>query len=160
MRLRSKPTVRRVSRGRRVTAAAVSFVVMTATFVMALGASPASAAPACRIDYSVNDWGGGFTANVTVNNLGDPITNWTLTFSWAGSQRITNGWNATWNQPQGSANVTATSASYNGSIGTGGSTTVGFQGTYSGTNTAPTSFSLNGTACTGQPPTTDPPPDN
>jgi len=134
----------------------VSFVVMITTFVMALGASPASAAPACRIDYSVNDWGGGFTANVTVNNVGDAVSNWTLTFAFPGNQRVTNGWNATWSQPQGSSTVTATSMSFNGSLGTGASTTVGFNGSYSGTNTAPSNFSVNGTACTGQPPGEDP----
>ncbi|MFL6124116.1 glycoside hydrolase family 6 protein [Actinophytocola sp.] len=140
-------------RGRRATAAAVSFVVMATTFVMALGASPASAAPACRIDYSANNWGNnGFTANITVNNLGDPITNWTLTFSFPGSQHVDSGWNATWTQASGSTNVTATSASYNGALGTGASTQIGFNGSFTGTNTAPTSFSLNGTACTGQPP--------
>jgi len=146
-------------------AAAVSFVVMLTTAVMALGASPASAAPACRVDYTVNDWGGGFTANLTINNLGDAFTNWTLTFTWPGNQRITNGWNANWSQPQGSANVSATSLSYNGSIGNGSSTTVGFNGSYSGTNTAPTAFAINGTACTGQPgdpgdPGNPPPADN
>src|SRR6266496_494223 len=142
MRLRSIPTIRGVHRGRRFMAAAVSFVVMLTTAVMALGASPASAAPACRVDYTVNDWGGGFTANLTINNLGDAFTNWTLTFTWPGDQRITNG-----------------------SIGNGSSTTVGFNGSYSGTNTAPTAFAINGTACTGQPgdpgdPGNPPPADN
>ena len=152
MRLRSKLTT--THRGRRLTAAAVSFVVTATTFVMALGASPASAAPACRIDYTANNWGnGGFGASITINNLGDPITNWTLTFSFPGSQRVTNGWNANWNQPSGSANVTATSMSYNGSLGTNASTQIGFNGSFTGTNTAPSSFSLNGTTCTGVPPT-------
>ena len=159
MKLRTKLSGRGVHRGRRFMAAAVSFVVLTTTFVMALGASTASAATACRIDYSASNWGGGgFTGNVTVNNLGDPITNWTLTFAFPGNQRVSQGWNANWSQPSGSANVTATNMSYNGSLGTGASTQIGFNGTFTGTNTAPTSFSLNGVACTGQPPTdpTDP----
>jgi cellulose 1,4-beta-cellobiosidase len=144
-------------RGRRLTAAAVSFVVMVATFVMALGASPASAATACRIDYAATNWGGGngFGANITINNLGDPTTNWTLTFTWPAGQQVTQGWNANWTQS--STSVTATSMSWNGTLGTGASTQVGFNGTFSDTNTAPTSFSLNGTACTGAPTDTPPP---
>ena len=157
MRLRSKLVHKH--RGRRITAAAASFVVMFATVVTALGASPASAAVACRIDYTMNDWGSGFTATVKINNLGDAVSNWSLAFSFAGNQRVTGGWQATWNQT--GQNVTATNASYNGPISTGGTVEVGFQGTYTGTNAAPAGFTLNGTACTGQPPgggdPTDPP---
>jgi cellulose 1,4-beta-cellobiosidase len=136
-------------------AAAVSFVVMATTFVMALGASPANAATACRIDYTVNDWGGGngFGVNITINNLGDPTSNWTLTFAFPGSQRVAQGWNANWSQPAGSANVTATSMSYNGALATGASTQIGFNGSGPGAGSTPASFSLNGVACTGQPPT-------
>ncbi|HEX6358330.1 glycoside hydrolase family 6 protein [Actinophytocola sp.] len=160
MRLRPNLSKIRVHRGRRFAAAGVAFVVALTTFVMTFGASPASAAIACRIDYTVNDWGSGFVATVKINNLGDAVTNWTLAFSFAGNQRIGNGWNATWNQPSGSQNVTATNAGHNGPIATGGSTEIGFQGTYTGTNAAPSSFTLNGTACTGQPPNEEPPPNN
>ena len=38
--------------------------------------------------------------------------------------------------------------SYNGTIPAGGSTSFGFQGTYSGSFAAPGSFTLNGSACT------------
>jgi hypothetical protein len=101
----------------------------------------------CSVDYTVNDWGSGFVATVDINNLGDPVTNWTLGFSFAGNQRVTNGWNATWTQSgQG---VTARNAGHNGNLATGASTEIGFQGTYSGTNTAPSAFTLNGTPCTG-----------
>jgi cellulose 1,4-beta-cellobiosidase len=154
MRPRSKLTETRV---RRVTAAGVAFVVAVTTFVIALTASPATAAPGCRVDYSVNDWGGGFTATVRINNLGDPLSNWTLGFAFAGNQRVTlPGWSANWAQSEGSRNVTATNLGWNGSIATGASREIGFNGTYSGTNAAPTSFTLNGLACTGQ---TDPDPD-
>jgi hypothetical protein len=119
-------------------------------------AIPASAdisiqAVSCSIDYTANNWGGGsgFSANLTVNNLGDPTTNWTLTFAFPGNQRISSGWNANWSQPAGSANVTATSMNYNGNLGTGASTNIGFNGTYSGSNGNPTNFAINGTPCTG-----------
>jgi hypothetical protein len=118
-------------------------------------AIPASAdisplAVSCSVDYAANNWGGGggFGAKVIVNNFGDPVPTWTLTFTFPGNQRVTQGWNATWSQPQGSANVTATSMPYNG-LATGASTEIGFNGTYSGTNSNPTNFAINGVACTG-----------
>ncbi|MFL6124117.1 glycoside hydrolase family 48 protein, partial [Actinophytocola sp.] len=118
-------------------------------------AIPASAdvtplAVQCSVDYSASNWGsGGFTGNLTLHNLGDPITNWTLTFAFPGTQRVDSGWNATWTQPAGSANVTAASLSYNGALATNGSTQIGFNGSYTGTNNNPTSFAINGVACAG-----------
>jgi hypothetical protein len=119
-------------------------------------AIPASAdislqAVSCSIDYSANNWGGGagFSANLTINNVGDPLSNWTLTFAFPGNQRVSSGWNANWSQPAGSPNVTATNMNYNGSIGTGASTQIGFNGTYSGANANPTNFAVNGVSCTG-----------
>jgi len=67
-------------------------------------------------------------------------------WNFPGDQRITNAWNAT--VSQSGSNVTATNASYDGTISPGGSVSIGFQGTWTGSDTAPTSFSLNGTACT------------
>jgi hypothetical protein len=37
--------------------------------------------------------------------------------------------------------------SYNGSLSPGGSTSFGFQATYSGSNGNPSAFALNGSAC-------------
>ncbi|MCF6471059.1 cellulose 1,4-beta-cellobiosidase, partial [Nonomuraea sp. MG754425] len=50
---------------------------------------------------------------------------------------------------------TGTNLSYNGSLATGASVSVGFNGTWTGTNPNPTSFSVNGVTCggTGTPPT-------
>jgi Cellulose binding domain len=44
--------------------------------------------------------------------------------------------------------VTITSENYNSTIAAGASTSIGFQGTWTTSNAAPTSFTLNGTACT------------
>ena len=44
--------------------------------------------------------------------------------------------------------VTITNESYNGAISAGGSTTLGFQGTWTNSDTSPTSFSVNGNTCT------------
>ncbi|MEV4417089.1 cellulose binding domain-containing protein [Catellatospora sp. NPDC049609] len=45
-----------------------------------LVATPGGAAVSgCRVTYTVaSQWGGVFTANVAVTNLGDPLTAWTL----------------------------------------------------------------------------------
>ncbi|MFB9246887.1 glycoside hydrolase family 48 protein [Sphaerisporangium melleum] len=139
---------------RGVWAALVSLVA--GLFTM-LASVPASAAVACNVDYTLNDWGSGFTAAVKITNNGDAWSSWRLTFSFAGNQRVTSGWSATWSQS--GANVTATNANWNGNLGNGQSTEIGFQGTYSGSNAKPTNFAINGTSCNGgtnptpQPPT-------
>src|SRR6266516_2739834 len=131
-----------------LTLVAVLFASMT------LAAPSASAAvTACQVTYTVqNDWGAGFTANVHIANLGDPVNGWTLTFAFPGNQQITQGWSATWTQS--GHNASAASLSWNSSLGTGGTADIGFNASYSGSNAAPASFALNGVACTGpnQPP--------
>jgi cellulose 1,4-beta-cellobiosidase len=128
------------------------------TLVAGLGifaATSASAAAGCRVDYSVNQWSTGFTANVTVTNLGDPISGgWNVTWTFPGNQTVTQGWSAT--IAQSGANVTATNPSWSTSIATNGTANFGFNANYSGTNAAPATFKLNGTACTGTAPTTSP----
>ena len=128
---------------------------------VAAATAPASAATTgCSVAYTVqSQWTGGFTGNVSITNLGSAVTSWTLTFSFPNAnQKVTQGWNATWSQS--GAQVTAASMSWNGSLGTGASTAIGFNGSWSGANPVPTSFALNGTACTGgvvtSPPTTAP----
>ncbi|MEH1014457.1 cellulose binding domain-containing protein [Micromonospora sp. CPCC 206060] len=112
-------------------------------------ASAQAAAVGCRVDYQVtNQWSGGFGANVTVTNLGDPLTGWTLAWSYTTGQTVTQAWNAT--VVQAGTRVTATNVGYNGSLPTGGNTSFGFNGSWNGaSNPAPTSFTLNGTTCSG-----------
>jgi len=108
----------------------------------------AAAAAGCRVDYAVSsEWPGGFGATVTVTNLGDPTTNWRLTWSFGAGQTITQLWNGSYTQS--GAQVVTTNAAWNGSVPTGGTAGVGFNGTRNATNPAPTDFALNGTACTG-----------
>jgi hypothetical protein len=129
--------------------------VLLAVSATLVAATPAQAAAGCKITYTPNEWTtspgqGGFGANITVQNLGDPLTSWTLRFTFPGTQQISMpGWSATW--AQSGANVTAANLSWNGNLGTGASTGIGFNGTWSGSNPAPTSFSLNNVACTGTP---------
>jgi len=92
----------------------------------------------CKAAYQIgNDWGTGFTANVTVTNTGSAATKaWKVTWTWSGNQQVTNMWNAA-NQQSGQ-NETATNMNYNGVIAAGGNTSFGFQAGYSGSNAAPT----------------------
>lgn len=101
----------------------------------------------CKITYSVNDWGGGFTATIGIANTGTAtLSGWSLKFTWPGNQQITNGWAATYAQT--GTQMTATNLSYNGTIAPGGNTTIGFNASYTGGNPPPTAFTLNGTSCT------------
>jgi cellulose 1,4-beta-cellobiosidase len=135
------------TRARALTAAAAVGVV-AATGAMAVATS-ASAAAGCRVSYSANQWSTGFTGNITVTNLGDPISGgWNLTWTWPGNQQITQGWSAT--ITQSGANVTAANPGWASSLATNATANFGFNANYSGTNTAPASFSLNGTVCNGQ----------
>jgi beta-xylosidase len=102
----------------------------------------------CAVTYNLpNDWGTGFTADVTIKNNGTAAINgWTLTWIFPGNQTITNLWNATYTQS--GTSVSVTNASYNATIGAnGGTVNFGFNANYSGTNAKPTSFKLNGTTC-------------
>ncbi|MCW2894296.1 MAG: cellulose-binding protein, partial [Actinomycetia bacterium] len=90
----------------------------------------------------------GFSTAITITDLGSPLTSWTLGYSYAGNQQLAQGWSGTWSQT--GQNVTVTNASWNGSLATSGSVQIGANFNYSGTNTSPTAFTLNGVACTGQ----------
>ncbi|GIM88658.1 cellulose binding domain-containing protein [Paractinoplanes toevensis] len=137
-----------------------SALAITAVVVAAGGfgiATADAATPACSVNYQVtSQWAGGFGADVTVTNLGDPVTGWTLTWALAAGQGITQAWNA--GVSVAGTTVTAINAGYNGAVGTGASASFGFNGTWSGSNPAPSSFTFNGTTCTGAAATTSPAP--
>jgi len=126
-------------------ALAVPVLFATASLVTATNAQ---AATGCRVEYSVsNQWPGGFGAAVTVTNLGDPVSGWRLTWSFAAGQAITQLWNGSYTQS--GAQVTVTNAAWNGNLATGGAANIGFNGSWTGSNPAPAAFALNGVACTG-----------
>ena len=64
------------------------------------------------------------------------ISGWTVNWTWANGQTISQSWSATVSQ-SGSA-VTATNVGYNAALAAGASTSFGFLGSSTGTNTAPT----------------------
>ena len=135
---------------RRIALLATASLTVLAGGIALVAVPAAQAATGCRVTYTVqNQWPGGFTANLDVTNLGDPVTSWTLQWTFPDAdQKVAQGWNGDFTQ-SGTA-VTVTNMSWNGSLGTNGTVNPGFNGTHTGTNTNPTSFSLNGTACTGQ----------
>ncbi|GGM66065.1 hypothetical protein GCM10011608_59210 [Micromonospora sonchi] len=122
-----------------------------------INAGAAHAAAGCRVAYSApSQWPGGFTANVDVTNLGDPLNGWRLTWTFPSGQRVTQAWNA--NVTQSGNDVTASNVGYNAALGTNQAVSFGFNGSWSGANNAPTSFALNGVTCTGSVGPTTPPP--
>jgi cellulose 1,4-beta-cellobiosidase len=121
-------------------------------FAALAGQEALAQSPACQVTYTKSwEGGNGFGANIVISNNGPAITNgWTLLFNFPNGQRLQNGWPVSFSQPANSSQVTvASNADWNKSIGSGGSFTVGFNGTFSGANNSPTSFTLNGTTCNG-----------
>ncbi|MFG2314663.1 cellulase family glycosylhydrolase [Streptomyces tendae] len=123
----------------------------------ALAGPPAQAATGCKAEYTVtSQWEGGFQAGVKITNLGDPVSGWTLGFTMPDAgQKVVQGWNASWSQS--GSTVTAGGVDWNRTLSTGASADLGFVGSFTGSNPAPTSFALNGVTCTGS--VTDPPMD-
>ncbi|NNN30075.1 cellulase family glycosylhydrolase [Streptomyces sp. S3(2020)] len=102
----------------------------------------------CSVGYRVvGEWPGGFQGEITIRNTGTAAINgWTLGFSFANGQTVSNMWGGT--PTQNGAAVSVTPASYTSTIPAAGSVTVGFIGTKGTTNTAPTAFTLSGSTCT------------
>ena len=126
--------------------------VVTVTATDGTGASNSAAftwsiSPAlCTVTYTTTgQWPGGFTATVAITAGSSAINGWTLRFTFPGDQRITNTWSGV--ESQSGETATISNLSYNASIAAGGSTSLGFQGTWSASDAAPTSFSVNGTTC-------------
>ncbi|MDT9701343.1 PHB depolymerase family esterase [Streptomyces sp. P17] len=111
------------------------------------GPAPQPPAGPCKVSVTTNAWNTGLTASLTITNTGTTAVNgWKLGLTLPTGQTITNGWNATYTPASGA--VTATNASYNGTIAPNASVSIGYQATHTGTSAAPGAFTLNGTACT------------
>ncbi len=94
-------------RRRAVAALAVGTLAAGALTTTTILAHAATAG--CSVRYTVtNQWSGGFGADVTVTNLGDPVTCWALTWTFASGQAVTSAWNAT--VTRSGSQVTATNA--------------------------------------------------
>ncbi len=129
--------------------AASSVAASSVASSVAVSSAASSTAGGYAVNYTVNnDWGAGATCTVTIkNNSATALSSWSLVWTFAGNQAITQIWSAS--QTTSGETVTAVNLSYNGTIGAnGGTQSFGFNLSYSGSNAKPTSFTLNGTACT------------
>ncbi|UQU62445.1 cellulase family glycosylhydrolase [Couchioplanes caeruleus] len=146
-------------RPRTICLAAAAVLATAATWALTPPAANAATA-GCSVSYRVTgSWQGGFQGDIGITNLGDPLPAWSLGFTFPTStQKVTQAWGGT--ATQTGAQVTITNAAWNGSLGTNATTSIGFIGSWSGSNPAPASFTVNGVTCTGgttTPPTTPPP---
>ncbi len=105
--------------------------------------SPPSGPLAATVSFAdVNDWGSGFTGNITITNTGTtPIEGWTLSFDFAVS--ISSIWNATLVSQIG-AQYVISDAGYNAIIQPGQSVTIGFNASPGHPSAGPTNYVLNG----------------
>ncbi|MGK3940639.1 PHB depolymerase family esterase [Streptomyces caeruleatus] len=111
------------------------------------GPAPQPQSGACKATATTSAWSTGLTASVTLTNTGtSAINGWQLAFTLPAGQTITNGWGATYAPASGA--VTATNATYNGTIAPNASVSIGYQANHGGNSAAPGAFTLNGKECT------------
>jgi mannan endo-1,4-beta-mannosidase len=98
--------------------------------------TPPPANGGCNAAYSITgSWGGGFQADVKVTAGSSAIKGWTVTWTYANGQTVSQAWNAT--VTSSGSNVTARNVSYNGALAAGGTTSFGFLGSWNGSNSVP-----------------------
>jgi mannan endo-1,4-beta-mannosidase len=93
----------------------------------------------CRAVYAQQggNWPGGFQGGVTVTNTGTTATTgWTLTITFGAGQRITQIWGG--KTTQTASPYTVTPESWNAALAPNASATIGFLGSWTGSNPAPT----------------------
>ncbi|WP_329018566.1 glycoside hydrolase family 6 protein [Micromonospora rifamycinica] len=91
---------------------------------------PPAGGNGCSASVTVNQWSGGFTADVKVTAGDSGLNGWTVTVNLPGGAAVTSAWSA---QNSGtSGTVRFTNVSYNGQVGARQSTNFGFQGTGTG----------------------------
>ena len=126
-----------------------SLLALLAVVFAALSVSTLSATTACNVTYTINSqWSGGFGASLAIQNTGTTAwSSWTLTWTFANGQTISQFWNGT--ETQSGSNVSVASLSYNGSIAAGATYSgAGLNGTWNNvTNSVPAAFAVNGTTC-------------
>ncbi|MFG1841751.1 endo-1,4-beta-xylanase [Micromonospora sp. NPDC049175] len=90
----------------------------------------------CTATVTVNQWTGGFVANVRVTAGSSALNGWTVTTTLPSGATVTNAWSA---NPSGNTGTTTwTNVSYNGQVGAGQATEFGFQGTGTAGSLSPT----------------------
>ena len=119
------------------------------TYIALTVNSQSTSSFACHVSYAVtSQWPNGFGADISIQNTGaTAISGWTLTWTFANGQAITQLWNG--NASQSGAHVAVTNMGYNGSLAAGSTISgIGFNGSWNGVaNAVPSAFSVNGTIC-------------
>jgi mannan endo-1,4-beta-mannosidase len=92
----------------------------------------------CTATYRIaNSWNSNFNGEVTVTNGTTASTGWTVTWTYANGQAITQIWSG--QVTASGANVSVRNVSYNGSLAPNASTTFGFLASWNNsTNSVPT----------------------
>ena len=103
---------------------------------------------ACEVTYTItNQWPDGFQADVKLTNTGSSTWNgWSLDWSFADGQKISQLWNAS--HTQSGAAVSVRNTGWNGTVAAGSSAAFGFTATRSAANSEPTTFQVGGETCT------------
>jgi endoglucanase len=91
-------------------------------------------------------WPGGYQALATVHNTGARLNPWLVTWTLPAGATVTAGWNAA--VTQAGQQVSAAAPSWNPSLATGDSVSIGFNVSGS-SNPPPGDVRLGGTACQG-----------
>ncbi|MBG0564199.1 cellulase family glycosylhydrolase [Actinoplanes aureus] len=98
--------------------------------------SPSTPTGACTATYTVTgQWPGGFQGDVKITAGGAAITGWTVTWTYANGQTVSSHWGST--LTSSGSTVTARNAGWNGRLSAGASTSFGFLGSWTGTNSVP-----------------------
>ncbi|WP_281254690.1 cellulose binding domain-containing protein [Streptomyces aidingensis] len=96
----------------------------------------------CSAAYrNTNDWGSGFTGEITVSCSGSSLNGWTVSWDWPSGQQLGQSWGA--DCTQSGTRVTCTNAGWNASVPDGGSVAFGFLAGYSGSNSDPTALTVS-----------------
>jgi hypothetical protein len=108
------------------------------------GAARADATAACEVVYQSAQYTGGFTAAITVRNVGSQtIDGWTFRFPLDTSATVVEFWNADLLSATGE--VAARDKQWNAVVRPGGSINVGFRA--DGTSGTPSRFAVNDLPC-------------
>ena len=121
----------------------------TTTTTTVPGNGGGSASPWWASFTKTDDWGTGYTANYTLGTTGPAVLAWTLTFTLPSNESVTGLWDG--NLTQNGTTYTVTNAAWNGTVATGTSVQIGFQGGYGGAFSPPTNCEVNGQTCGSEP---------
>lgn len=142
--------MRGVPGGTRVVGQRSVEVLAAGLLVAAVSGAPAPAAAtslAVTCSYTIqNVWPGGFTADIKITNNG-PVTinGWTLRWTFNEYTTDISAWQSTLSAPDG-VHATAANVSYNATIPSGRSTSIGWSAQALNTS-VPIDLSINGAAC-------------